>query len=97
MIVRPVISEKAIAQTDEENTYVFYVPISANKHTIASEVAQRFDVTVTRVRTAVLKGKSKRMPVRRGQKLISGRRSDMKKAYVTLQEGDSISMFEGSE
>ncbi|PSO45323.1 50S ribosomal protein L23 [Candidatus Saccharibacteria bacterium SW_7_54_9] len=97
MIVRPVISEKAIAQTDEENTYLFYVPLSANKHTIAREVARRFDVTVTGVRTAILKGKSKGVPVRRGRKLISGRRDDMKKAYVTLGEGDSISMFEGSE
>lgn len=97
MIIRPAISEKAIALTDEENTYMFYVPVSANKHAVAAEVARRFEVTVTGVRTAVLKGKSKRMPVRGGRKLISGRRSDMKKAYVTLKEGDSIPLFEGGQ
>lgn len=97
MILKPVVSEKAIAQAEEENTYIFHVPKSANKHDIAREVARRFDVTVTRVRTTVCKGKSKQMPVQGGRKLISGRRSDMKKAYVTLPSDDNIPLFEGSQ
>lgn len=97
MMLRPIISEKAIARAEDDNTYTFYVSSSANKHVIADEIARRFDVEVTGVRTALMKGKSKRMPVHQGKKLISGRRSDMKKAYVTLKSGDSISVFEGSE
>ncbi len=97
MILKPVISEKAIQFADEKNTYVFFVPKSANKITIAEAVKSRYDVEVISVRTQIVKGKSKQMPVKRGRMLIKGVRSDMKKAYVTLKSGDSISLFEGSE
>lgn len=97
MMLKPVVSEKAIAQAEDGNTYIFYVPKTANKHDIAREISRRFDVTVTEVRTAVMKGKSKQMPVQGGRKLISGRRSDMKKAFVTLSSGDNIPLFEGSQ
>lgn len=97
MMLKPVISEKTIALADKENTYVFYVPKSVNKLQVTDEIKNRFDVNVTRVRTVVLKGKRKRMPVRGGRKTTPGKRSDMKKAYVTLGDGDSITLFEGSE
>lgn len=97
MNLQPVVSEKSIALTDTQNTYLFFVPKSANKHEIAREVAERFDVEVVSVKTSIHKGKQKRMPVKRGRMLISGKRSDMKKAFVKLAEGESISLFEGSE
>lgn len=97
MKLHPLISEKSIALADEENTYVFVVPTSASKISIAREIEQRFSVTVNDVRTAITKGKAKQMPVQRGRRLISGRRSDGKKAYVTLQSGDSIPLLEGGE
>ncbi len=97
MILRPVISEKAIELADENNTYVFFVPKSANKITIAEAVKDRYDVEATSVRTQIVKGKTKQMPVKRGRLLIKGVRSDLKKAIVTLKKGDSISLFEGSE
>ena len=97
MNLQPVVSEKSIALADTQNTYVFFVPLSVNKHTIAREIEQRFDVKVDKVKTTIQKGKKKRMPVKRGRMLITGKRSDMKKAYVTLEDGESISMFEGSE
>lgn len=97
MILKPVISEKAIQQADEANTYVFFVPKNANKITVAEAVAARYDVEVTSVRTQIVKGKEKQMPVKRGRMLVKGSRSDVKKAYVTLKSGDSISLFEGSE
>ena len=97
MDLRPVVSEKSIALADANNTYVFYVPRSANKHTIARDIAARFDVSVVDVKTAVLKGKQKRWPVQRGRRFVTGKRSDMKKAYVTLADGDVITLFEGGE
>lgn len=97
MILQPVVSEKSIAMADTQNTYVFFVPKNANKQSIAQEISDRFDVEVKSVKTAIHKGKQKRMPVKRGRMLITGKRSDMKKAYVTLADGESISLFEGSE
>lgn len=97
MILKPVISEKAIELTDENNTYAFLVPKNATKHTIANAVAERYGVKVASVRTQIAKGKNKQMPVQRGRQLIKGKRNDTKKAYVTLSAGDSITLFEGSE
>lgn len=97
MILKPVISEKAIELTDENNTYAFIVPARATKHGIAEAVAARYGVKVEAVRTQIAKGKHKQMPVQRGRQLIKGKRNDAKKAYVTLAEGESITLFEGSE
>lgn len=97
MRLHPFVSEKAIALADEQNTYVFVVPKTAEKVSIRRDIEQRFGVTVTKIRTVIVKGKPKQMIVQRGKRRISGKRSDMKKAYVTLQSGDSIPLFEGGE
>ena len=68
----------------------FKVALDANKVEIANAVEQLFEVKVDSVRTVVVKGKSKR----RGNKM--GRRSDWKKAYVTLQEGQELDFVEGA-
>lgn len=86
----PLISEKATNNAETSNTIVFKVALDANKVEIASAVAQLFEVKVDSVRTVVIKGKTKR----RGNKM--GRRSDWKKAYVTLQEGQSLDFVEGA-
>ncbi|MDH2926159.1 50S ribosomal protein L23 [Lonepinella koalarum] len=86
----PLISEKATNNAEGSNTVVFKVALDANKVEIASAVAQLFEVKVDSVRTVVVKGKTKR----RGAKV--GRRSDWKKAYVTLQEGQSLDFAEGA-
>ncbi|WP_439295167.1 50S ribosomal protein L23 [Lonepinella sp. BR2882] len=86
----PLISEKATNNAEGSNTIVFKVALDANKVEIANAVAQLFEVKVDSVRTVVVKGKTKR----RGNKV--GRRSDWKKAYVTLQEGQSLDFAEGA-
>ncbi|AGI31433.1 TPA: 50S ribosomal protein L23 [Mannheimia haemolytica] len=86
----PHISEKATNNAEKGNTIVFKVALDANKVEIANAVEELFEVKVDSVRTVVVKGKTKR----RGAKV--GRRSDWKKAYVTLQEGQSLDFVEGA-
>src|SRR5688572_9781935 len=97
MLLTPVISEKAMGMNENGSTYVFAVPNDADKISIAQAVAQRFKVKVASVRTATIKGKPKQTSVQRGIKRVKGNRSDFKKAYVTLEAGQKIALFEGSK
>jgi large subunit ribosomal protein L23 len=90
----PHISEKAYGQS-LNNTYVFKVPISSNKQQVIGAVTAQYSVGVVDVRMVIAKGKVKRTV--RGGKPYPGRRSDVKKAYVTLVEGDSIKIFDEAE
>ena len=87
-IVAPMITEKATLLS-EQNKVVFRVAKDATKVEIAAAVEALFKVTVTKVNTMVTKGKTKRF---RG---IMGRRTDVKKAIVTLAEGQSIDITTG--
>jgi large subunit ribosomal protein L23 len=87
-ILAPVITEKATVLS-EQNKVVFRVAMDASKDEIAAAVEELFKVTVTKVNTLVTKGKTKRF---RG---MIGRRSDVKKAIVTLAEGQSIDITTG--
>ncbi len=92
MTLKPRISEKAYGLSQLNNVYVFQVPLDANKLSIARAVATQFGVTVETVNVMTTKGKTKRT-VRKGGRAKMGKRVDMKKAYVTLKEGDSIVVF----
>ena len=84
----PVITEKATALS-EKGQFVFRVAINATKPEIKASVEALFGVTVKSVNTLVQKGKTKRFKGRPGV------RSDVKKAYVQLAEGQSIDMSTG--
>ena len=84
----PVITEKATLLS-ERGQFVFRVAIDATKPEIKASVETLFGVTVLAVNTLVQKGKTKRF---RGR---PGVRSDVKKAYVQLAEGQSIDMSTG--
>jgi large subunit ribosomal protein L23 len=93
MTLKPRLSEKAYEQSKTNNVYIFAVPITANKFSIAEAVASQFEVAVTKVRIVVQKGKA--VPARRRRARPGvGYRADMKKAYVTLKEGDQIAIFD---
>jgi len=87
-ILAPVITEKATVLT-EQNKVVFRVAMDATKDEIAAAVEELFKVRVVKVNTLITKGKTKRF---RG---IMGKRSDVKKAIVTLQEGQTIDISTG--
>ncbi|HEV2037901.1 MAG TPA: 50S ribosomal protein L23 [Candidatus Eremiobacteraceae bacterium] len=89
-VVRPVVTEKSIAQT-AASQYTFAVAPDVNKHHIKAAVEKLFKVTVLRVNTVSVKGKHKR-DLRRRTRRPSVRRSDWKKAIVTLREGDKIEL-----
>jgi large subunit ribosomal protein L23 len=88
VIVAPVITEKATMLT-EHNKVVFRVAQDSTKDEIAAAVEELFKVKVIKVNTLNVKGKTKRF---RGH---LGRRSDIKKAIVTLQEGQTIDIATG--
>ena len=88
VIVAPVITEKA-TMLSEHNKVVFKVAKTATKPQIKAAVEKLFDVKVKSVNTLLRKGKTKRF---RG---IIGTQSDVKKAIVTLEEGNSIDITTG--
>lgn len=87
IIFAPVVSEKSYELIDHNNSYTFEVDPRSNKEEIRDAVENVFDVKVLRVNTMNRKGKTKRY----GYKL--GKRKDIKRAVVTLAEGDSIDLF----
>jgi len=82
----PHISEKSTVLGDSANQAVFQVASGARKSEIKEAVEQLFDVKVANVRTVNVKGKTKRQGLRRGK------RSDWKKAYVSLEQGHEIDL-----
>jgi large subunit ribosomal protein L23 len=88
VILSPVITERATAAA-EQNKVVFKVRLDATKPEIKAAVERLFDVKVEKVNTLVRKGKRKVFRGRRGQQ------SDMKRATVTLAEGQSIDVTTG--
>ena len=89
IIKQPIITEKSVGQQAQHNRYVFKVDMKANKHKIAREVADMFDVEVEEVRTMIVPGKKKR---KRGRNQFT-RISPWKKATVTIKDGQQIDMF----
>lgn len=91
--LKPRISEKAYGLSQTSNTYVFDVPISANKQTVGEMVTKQYEVGVMSVRTTNVKGKTKTTYLNKRGKHVKGSRSDFKKAYVTLIKGASLPIF----
>ena len=85
---KPIITEKA-TMASESGAVVFEVSIDSNKPQIKEAVEALFGVKVKAVNTTITKGKTKRF---RG---MLGRRKDVKKAYVTLEDGNTIDVSTG--
>jgi large subunit ribosomal protein L23 len=90
IIKAPLISEKGTLLSESANQVLFKVSPDANKIEVKQAVEAIFKVKVVEVRMARYLGKMRRV----GRNL--GRRSDWKKAYVTLKEGDKIDFFGGA-
>lgn len=90
----PLLTEKSTKLTEQKGQYVFQVKPDANKDDIKRAIQQKFGVDVTSVRTVNCLGKAKRQHTRKG--MISGKKSDWKKAIVTLADGQVIDYYAGS-
>ena len=84
VIKRPIITEKGLSLKENDRTLCFEVDDDASKTQIQEAVEQLFKVKVQHVRTMIVPGKMRR----RGK--YTGYRSDWKKAYVTLREGEKM-------
>lgn len=89
ILIKPIITEKTTMLMGE-GKYTFQVPLNVNKIQIRQAVETIFKVKVAKVATMRVQGKVKRMG-----KYV-GKRSDYKKAIVTLKEGETIEFFEGA-
>lgn len=88
VIKKPLITEKTTIKKDDHNVISFVVDTDANKIEIKDAVKKLFNVEVDSVKTVNVAGKVKRV----GKN--SGKRSNWKKAYVTLKEGSNVDFFE---
>ena len=95
----PVFSEKAQVLGDTAGVQVFKVALNANKLEIKKAVEKKFEVKVVKVATMNRLGKTKQMTVRSGGRTIrtTGKRSNWKKAVVTLETGNTIDLMGGEE
>jgi len=93
MIVRPIQTEKAYRE-ETKNCYMFIAEDGASKQEIAKTVEKQYNVTVTGVRIAIRKGKKTKFS--KGKHAYPGTttRADKRIAYVTLNEGDKIKVFD---
>jgi len=90
ILLRPTLSEKAVARSEEGRRVILDVAGDANKVEIRKAVEAVFSVKVAKVNTVNIKGKAKRFGA------IRGRRSDWKKAYVKLKPGQDIDFGGGA-
>lgn len=87
ILKKPLITEKTAEQKEAQQVVAFEVARNATKIEVKQAVEKAFDVKVDNVNTMVVAGKTKRV----GRNI--GKRSNWKKAYVTLQEGSNIDFF----
>jgi large subunit ribosomal protein L23 len=89
VLVAPRVTEKSTQVGENSNQYVFHVVDDASKSEVKGAVEMLFDVSVESVRIVNVKGKNKAFRMR------PGKRSDWKKAYVRVQEGQVIDFLGG--
>ncbi|MBA3757758.1 50S ribosomal protein L23 [Candidatus Saccharibacteria bacterium] len=97
VILKPRLSEKVYGLSQTQNTYVFDVSRDANKHDIAEAVKNQYEVGIKSVRVASSRGKSQRSLRRGGRSVRHFQRANIRKAYVTLKDGDKLPIFAAVE
>ncbi|MCB0746380.1 MAG: 50S ribosomal protein L23 [Ignavibacteriales bacterium] len=91
ILIRPLVTEKMNALSEEQKQYGFVVNVNANKIEIAKAIKAKFNVEVATVNTIKYKGKTKSQFTRKGR--FEGKTASFKKALVTLKEGQTIDLF----
>lgn len=91
ILIKPIVTEKITALGNTLNRYGFVVQKDANKQQIKKAVESLYQVNVSSVNTMIYSGKSKSRYTKGG--IINGRTNAVKKAIVTLAEGDTIDFY----
>lgn len=92
ILIKPLITEKATKLQEKRNQFSFQVDVKASKPEIKAEVERLYpEVTVTKIRTLVTSTKPKGRFTKGGY--IAGRSSKLKKAFVSVKEGQEIDFF----
>jgi large subunit ribosomal protein L23 len=92
IILKPIVTEKMTSLTDKLNRYGFIVATGANKIEIKNEIERAYGVTVESVNTINYMGKASTRFTKTG--VQRGRKSDFKKAIVTVADGDVINLYD---
>jgi large subunit ribosomal protein L23 len=91
ILIKPIVTEKMTGQGESLNRFGFIVDRRANKIQIKKAVEEMYGVNVLAVNTMIYAGKNKSRFTRTG--VISGRSNSLKKAIVTLADGDTIDFY----
>ena len=91
ILIRPVITEKATADSEDNNRFAFVVERKANKIAIKEAVEELYGVHVENVRTMVVPGKRKQRYTKTG--VVSGNTGAYKKAIVEVRSGETIDLY----
>ena len=91
ILIKPIITEKATADSELNNRYAFVVNNKANKIEIKGAVEAAYGVSVAKVRTVNVRPDRKTRFTKTG--VITGKTSAYKKAYVQVAEGDTIDLY----
>ncbi len=94
ILIKPIYTEKMATQQETMNKYAFSVNPRANKIEIKNAVESKFDVKVKSVRTMNVRGKMRQQMTRQGR--FVGRKSDWKKAIVTLEADYKLDLFDNA-
>ena len=89
IIISPLVTEKSTLLRETQNQYSFVVRSDVNRSEVKKALEETLSIKVTKVRIINCLGKEKRL------NRFIGRRPDWKKAVVTLQEGQKLTIFEG--
>ena len=97
IIIRPVLTEKMAILEERHNKYAFIVSSKANKIEIKKAIQKKFDVNIIKVAIINQLGKHKQMTVKSGGRTIrtNGKKSNFKKAIVTLDSSSNIDLMKG--
>jgi large subunit ribosomal protein L23 len=90
-LVKPIITEKATADSEERNRFAFRVALDANKVEIKKAVEELYGVNVEKVRTSIVPGKVKSRFTKTGA--VTGSTGKYKKAIVEVRSGETIDLF----
>jgi ribosomal protein L23 len=97
LVLKPRLSEKAYQLSELRNTYIFDIPAEANRHSVSRAVESQYGVGVIKVRIANIPAKTHRSIRNKGRSVRIFSRTDVRKAYVTLKEGDKLPLFAAVE